>query len=322
MAEEPKKSHIGVKSGRTWQLGTANVIDAKTETHIVLLDHLATDSEIVDLPGVPKYGQEHATIKGLFVNGLRVTEGGDSDKYVLSVEVSYSSQSTSMSEKNKVPRGQDIQSWGWHSGSTTRDISDLRPNSAGQPFDSAPQREVATPTFTKVFKTVDRILARAYANKINESEMTIGAEKFPPWTIRCVQVEEDKLWADEFGWKWQYTISLQYMSNVVSCGYVGSEDEQSDKEIGWNVAITDAGCYEIDDQTGKLKRIAYPDAETGKVVYATTPQLLDGKGHAQEAGGSPFNFLVMCYDTTTFPESFVSDTPTYREEEPPPEAAP
>lgn len=297
---------IGFKAGRTWSV-EANGISTIKRTYIVRREQ--TDLEVGAFVGVPAIGSEWRPETGLIARHYEVTEGGDSDKDFLQVEVTFSRDEGGLEGVNRVPAGQDIQSWGWRHGSVTRELThdtatgNILTNSAGQPYESAPQFEVASPVFTKVVKTVQHQSWRGFANKVNAGEVSVNGETFAPHTLRCIQVDEEKLWGDTYGYQWQYTISVQYLSNKVVI-------EQGDKvEIGWDIAITDAGCYTLEN--GKLSRISWIDAETKKLVYATSPQLLNGVGGLL-TGGGPYNFRQRPYEETTFPDDFFSLNPTRR----------
>lgn len=300
-------SSIGFKSGRSWHIGSSSGIESLKRVYIVERgDSISTEE--ASFVGVPAIGSAHPSYDGLFVASYDVQEREYGGKKYLDVTVNYSSTTTSIGDINRVPRGQDIQAWGWRYGSVSRDLvinlMDGMPilNSAGQPFDSAPQYDVASPVFTKVVKTNEHKSWRQYANKINNSQVTIGGETFAAKTLRCVQVDEERLWNDEFGWKYQYTIGVQYVSNMVSI------EGKSEAEIGWNIAVTDAGCYVLEDNG--LKRISWVDQETGKVCYATTPKLLNGQG-GELTGDTPWNFEIQAYGSTKFPDDFFSDEPKY-----------
>lgn len=300
---------LGIKAGRTWSVGSNGITSLK-RTYLVKRDTVG--AEETSFEGVPAINTELVEGSGLFAVGYDVTEGSDANKEYLEVTVTFSRNETALDTANRVPRGQDIQSWGWRHGSVTRDLTTDRStgniitNSAGQPFDSAPQYEIAAPILTKVVKTVDHKNWLNFANCVNKDEVMINGTPYRARTLRVVQVDEEKLWDDEFGYQWLYTIGVQLMHNPVVI------EQQDEIDIGWDVAITDAGCSTLEN--GKLSRISWIDAETKKVVYATTPQLLNGQG-GKLTGDQPYNFRFQLYPEAQLPDDFFSNTPTRRDPE-------
>lgn len=300
---------LGIKAGRTWSVGSNGITSLK-RTYLVRRDTVG--AEETSFEGVPAINTELVEGSGLFAVGYDVTEGSDASKEYLEVTVTFSRNETALDTANRVPRGQDIQSWGWRHGSVTRDLTTDRStgniitNSAGQPFDSAPQYEIAAPILTKVVKTVDHKNWLSFANCVNSGTVTINGVEYPARTLRVVQVDEEKLWDDEFGYQWLYTIGVQLMHNSVVI------KQQDEVDIGWDVAITDAGCSTLEN--GKLSRISWVDYETRKIVYATTPQLLNGQG-GKLTGDTPYNFRFQLYPEAQLPDDFFSNTPTRRDPE-------
>lgn len=300
---------LGIKAGRTWSVGSNGITSLK-RTYLVKRDTVG--AEETSFVGVPAINTELVEGSGLYAVSYDVTEGSDASKEYLEVTVTFSRNETALDTVNRVPRGHDIQSWGWRHGSVTRDLTTDRStgniitNSAGQPFDSAPQYEIAAPILTKVVKTVDHKNWLSFANCVNKDTVTINGVAYPARTLRVVQVDEEKLWDDEFGYQWLYTIGVQVMHNSVVI------EQKAATDIGWDVAITDAGCSTLEN--GKLSRISWIDAETKKVVYATTPQLLNGQG-GKLTGDQPYNFRFQLYPEAQLPDDFFSNTPTRRDPE-------
>ena len=205
-----------------------------------------------------------------------------------------------------------VTEWGWDDGTSERELvydvgGDPVLNSAGDPFDSVPQVESPAPTFTKVMKFASRRQYAAYNCTINDSQLVIGNMTCAPYTLLAT-ISEKRNIGDE-NWPYTYTVRLRYRTNKVKRG-----GDTQIGEIGWNVAIADTGMREIDTTTGKLKLIQVPSAETGQPATVTSPELLDGAGHAvaRSAGGSaaePYVLVFGAYDAVSFPSWFYTEPP-------------
>lgn len=308
---------------RSWEDDGGGVRTGVSRKYQIILDDdpagtAADEIDPSDVAGLPQPGSTYATGSHLYVSGYSWSGSCGNERRKVFCTVSYSLASNEAGEANKPPRGQDIQSLEWRSGSVSRDLvrdaitGDLLKNTAGQPFDSVPQVDVAAPTWIKVVKTVSRQSGwRTQYNKVNAAAATIGGESFPAKTLRCIQVDEKVLWNDEFGYKYEYTIAIQVMNNSVKVG-----GAQQAADIGWNLAFISTGTMEKNGE-GKLVPVKTIDAETKKEVFVQSPVLLDENGKAiiGEAGGQtakPFAIEVAAYQTTTFPSDMLSETPTYR----------
>ena len=141
---------------------------------------------------------------------------------------------------------------------------------------------------------------------INAADMTIGSVSCPAKSLLCTVCE--KLNIGDSVWPYQYTIRLRYRSNVIKRTYAAAAEE-----IGWNVAVVDAGMREIDSTTSKLQLIQVLSEETGQLATVTSPELLDGAGHkvdrSGQTGGSgqPTLLVFQAYKTATFPNWFTSE---------------
>ena len=178
-------------------------------------------------------------------------------------------------------------------------------NSAGDPFDSVPEVEAPAPTFTKVIKFAGRHRYADFLCTVNANEVTIGGMTCAPYTLLCSVSE--KLNIGDNQWPYTYTVRLKYRTNIITKG----GDTQAG-EIGWQVAVVDAGMREKDDTTGELKLIQILSKETGQAANVTAPELLDGHGKAvaRSASGAPatpYNLTFMAYKAVTWPSWFYSE---------------
>lgn len=136
-----------------------------------------------------------------------------------------------------------VEQWGWESGSSERelltDYTSGEPqqvaNSVGDPFETAPTVATPAPVFTKVLKFRTRQDGwNNYMCTINSADITIGGIHFPKWTLLC-DITEQRIFGDG-NWRYRYTVKLSYKSNKVLLKHGSSETE-----VGWNIAIADAG---------------------------------------------------------------------------------
>ena len=176
-------------------------------------------------------------------------------------------------------------------------------NTAGQPFDSVPQIEIPSPVFTKVLKTKSRMGGwPSFQGKVNSGAVTVGGVSCAKHALRCVQLDCERLWGDEFGYLYRYTIGLQLMQNkaVIEGG--------SEEDIGWDLAIVSAGTMELREGADVATPIKVVSAETGKEVFVTNPVLLDKDGKAMlERGAEPYALRFSPYQEASFPGDFYSE---------------
>ena len=178
-------------------------------------------------------------------------------------------------------------------------------NSAGDPFDTVPQVSVYSPVFTKIVKfTARQSSAMACNCKVNSGALTIGSMSCPEGSLLC-SVEEERLIGDA-NWKYRYTIRLKYKTNKVKIALANNLTD-----IGWDVAVTDAGMREL--QNGMPVIITRPGKENGVPCAVTSPELLDGQGGAvaRSASGTaavPYNFRFKAYERTSIPSWFYTES--------------
>ena len=298
-----------LKDGRKWSVDAGGIKSLKRKYQVVLKEFTGENGEGVSFPGVPAIGSAHPSYPGLFVESYDVEEGEGSAKNTLTVYANYSPRTTETSGSGSGAVTNQVESWGWDAGSEERELIDAVDgkavlNSAGDVFDRVPTVSVPAPTFTKSMKFKQRQSGAMGCDcKVNSSAVTIGGRTYPVGSLLC-HVAEQRVIGDP-NWKYRYNIQLKYRTNPVK---LAGGDTVTD--IGWDVAITDAGMREIGSD-GKLKLIKSIDSETGKKCTVTSPELLDGGGKAVVRSSSstpkPYNIRFQAYERVTIPAWFYSE---------------
>ena len=261
--------------------------------------------------GLPKVGDAHPSLTGFYCTSRDFEEGEGKAKTTVVVTVNYEPTTTETSGEGEDAVSCQVEEWGWDDGTDEKELTsgvDGTPvlNTAGDPFESGPKVSAPAPVFTKVMKFKAR--QSGWQNVVccvNSSQITVGGVTCPVGSLLCT-VGEKRIIGDE-NWKYQYTVRLRYKSNMVK---IAGADSLTD--IGWDVAITDAGMRELDDN-GEKKIIRAIDKETGKMCTVTSAALLDGQGKKLEDGDDPYNFRFQAYSRASFPNWFYSE-PTLQEE--------
>ena len=300
---------IRQKDGRRWSVNSGGIQTLRRK-YTVEIDgnNLGADAEAVSFSGVPAIGSAHPNYSGLKVKTYDVEEGEGNEKKLLTVWVNYDTE-----VDETIGEGQDavsaaVEEWGWDDGMDERELVTAvngvaLVNSAGDPFDSVPRISTPAPVFTKVIKFENQQSGWASSFcTINSSALTIGGIQCAKWTLLCTVCE--KMIFGDPKYRYRYTIRLRYRSNLVKL--YGSGNAQ---EIGWNVSITDSGMREL-IADGKKVLIRARDAETGRMCAVTSPELLNGEGHAlSRANGQtpvPYNAFFKAYNESSFPGWFYS----------------
>ena len=266
--------------------------------------------------GLPKVGDAHPSLSGYFVASRDFEEGKGKDKQTVTVAVNYSPVTSESSGSGADAVSCQVEEWGWDGSTDEKELTegvDGTPvlNSAGDPFESVPNIPVPAPVFTKVMKFKARQSgAMAFNCKVNSGAVTIGGMSCAIGTLLCT-VAEKRLIGDA-DWKYQYTVQLKYKSNPVKVGGDGTATD-----IGWDVAITDAGmrAKTTVGDSEEIRLIRRVDSETGKLCTVTSPALLDGNGYARSDTDNSeiYNFRFQAHERASFPSWFYSE-PTLAEE--------
>lgn len=265
---------------------------------------------------VPAIGTEHPNRPGYYAAKYAVSQPRGVAKSTLDLTLTYEPIGPTKDvilDPEEEPQTVDslVVEWGWSDGTTSRELlrgvdNNETPvvNSAGDPFETVPTVETPAPEFVKVVKFKTAQTYWKYMCTINAAQMTIGSVTCPANSLLCTVCEKLNI-GDEV-WPYQYTIRLRFRSNIIKRTYASAAEE-----IGWNVAVVDAGMRELDETTGKPKLITI---QTGNNMEATvtSPELLDGNGRKTTddptVGGyrQPVLLVFQAYKTETFPDWFTS----------------
>ena len=292
------------KDGRKYKVDFGGINSLRRKYQIVMDSTM--DSETLSFSGVPAIGSAHPTYNYLFVSSYDIEEGEGAEKKTLTVWVNYERSEVYIDGEGEEQTTCAVEHWGWDASTEQKELvsdADGKPvlNSAGDPFDSVPLVSTYSPVFTKVVKFTSRKSSVMACNcKVNDGAVTIGSMSCPEGSLLC-SVEEERLIGDA-NWKYRYTIRLKYKTNKVK---IAGADALTD--IGWDVAITDAGMRELDSGVPTLIKVI--DHETGKRCAVTSPELLDGQGSAVSRSASgdaavPYNFRFKAYERTSIPSWF------------------
>ena len=308
------------KAGITYGVNDSGATDIVTRYQVILSEPLGIGEILTSFSDgtttVPSIGTVHPARPGYYVAKYDIKQPEANDKATLDITVHYSPQAWATEggggEPPEPTEDYQVTEWGWDDGTSERELvyevgGDPVLNSAGDPFDSVPSVESPAPTFTKTMKFASRRQYAQYNCTINDSQIVIGNMTCAPYTLLAT-ISEKRNIGDEH-WPYTYTVRLRYRTNKVKRG-----GDTQIGEIGWNVAIADTGMREIDTTTGKLKLIQVPSAETGQPATVTSPELLDGAGHAvaRSAGGSaaePYVLVFGAYSAVSFPSWFYTEPP-------------
>jgi hypothetical protein len=299
------------KTGTRYAVDQNGAADIKERYQVVLASPLLAGQLITSFPGVPAIGSEHPQRPDYYVDHYDVTQPDGAAKATLDVDVTYAATGFNV-EPGEEPVDTQVEEWGWDDGTADRELlTDVtgKPvvNSAGDPFENVPTVTAPAPTFTKVVKFKTRQSVRQYFCKVNGQQMTIGGDSFAPGQLLCTVSERRNI--GDKKWAYVYTVRLRFRSNLVKIAQA-----QQATDIGWDIAVTDAGMREIDDTTGGLKLIQVPSGESGEFATVTSAELLDGHGKAiaRSASGAPvnpYNIKFAAYETANFPAWFTSEPP-------------
>lgn len=296
-----------LKAGRRWSANASGVTSV-TRTYLFVRDadpSGADTEEVRTLAGLPAIGTKHPDNDNLVVTGYEFEEGDDNGKRLIVATVKFEQETRSWTAGEGETPSSSVEQWGWSSSFVSRDLAEDAEsgltvlNSAGEPFDSVPQIDHPVLTFTKVCKFKARQTGwLGHIGKVNGGEVTVGGLKCPAYTLRVTGVDEEHLFFDPNGFRYKYTISLQYLSNTAAIN--GNTQKV---EIGWDVSVVDQGLHERIGS--ELKRITDEDKD-GNVIPVSLPVLLNGEG-ARATGTTPYLIRIHAYETTTIPAAFYSE---------------
>ena len=294
------------KDGRKYQVDGSGITSLKRDYIVIQNVTMDADGEATSFTGVPAIGSAHPNFSGLYVQSYDVQEGTGKDKNILTVTVNYGPKTVETSGEGSSLITSRVDEWGWDDGTDEKELVEgvdgtAVVNSAGDPFESVPKITAPAPVFTKVVSFASRQSGWADSMcKVNDSSVDIGNKSFPIGSLLCT-VAEKRIIGSSDNMKYQYTIRLRYKSNKVKIAGASSATD-----IGWDVAVTDAGMREI-DASGDKVLIRVKDKETGKLCTVTSATLLDGQGGKLADGEDPYNFRFQAYERASFPSWFYSE---------------
>lgn len=317
---------VKLRSGRTWSVDSSGLKSVERKYIVYNADGsklFSSENEPKEIAGIPAIGTAHPSQRRLKVREHRIEEGAGAESNSLIVTAVYGlPEGGDQGEGGEGGEGEatnyQCTEWGWDSSTDSRELNADAVtgspicNSAGDVYASVPTISVTSPVFTKAMKFVDRQSgALDKSCKVNESPVTIGGISYPAATLLCT-ISEKRIFND-LKYNYLYTVQLKYRTNKVVLNGSGSPEE-----IGWDVAITDAGMRER-DREGKLVLIKSIDPETGTPFVVTSPELLDGSGRAVDRTSSgevtAINRRYNAYQRTSLPEWFYSEPPIVKENE-------
>lgn len=298
------------KDGRKYKVDAGGINSLRRKYQIVMDSTM--DSEDISFTSVPAIGSAHPTYSYLTVASYDIEEGEGSEKKTLTVWVNYERSELYVDPTDQTSSW-TVDQWGWDASTEQKELTEDAAtgspvvNSAGDPFESVPAVSTYSPVFTKIVKFAARKSgAMAYNCKVNSASITIGDLACPEGTLLC-SVEEQRLIGDS-NWKYRYIIRLKYKTNKVKIARA-----ETKTEIGWDIAVTDAGMRAIDSNNA-LARIKALDPETGRSYEVASPELLDGTGHVVSRSSTstttptPYNFRFKAYERADFPAWFYSES--------------
>lgn len=304
-----------IKAGRSYKVGTNGAEDVSVKYQLVLSAPIDWSELPTSFSGVPALGAAHPSRLGFYVTGYDVSQPDGSAKHTLDVIVHYGPLDLTITPPTSTTpeKVEQVTEWGWDDGTGEDELqSDAVTgaavvNSAGDVFDSVPSHTVPQPTFTKVIRSSELKPVMQYFCKVNDRELTIGGVTCAPNTLLCTVAMKKII--GEWRMPYEYTVHLRYRSKIAADAETGTPTE-----IGWNAAVTDAGMREIDSTTNALKLIQTVSRETGQLVNITSPELLDGHGHAVTRGSggqaTPITLTFAAYKPVQLPDWMYSEPPT------------
>lgn len=289
--------------GRSW---TDESGSRKAERRFQIIGLEAGFSPSWDYVGLPKINDAHPTLSGLFATSRKFEEGRGAEKIRVICTVSYSSQANEQSGSGEEEEWEClVDEWGWDASTEDREfVTDVHGapvrNSAGDPYDSVPNVTTHSPVFTKVARFQTRQSVMDLNCKVNREAMTIGGMSCAAKTLLCTVAE--KLLLDGSSYPYQYTVTLHYRSNMANIAGATTE-------IGWDVALVQAGMRAKDPETNALKLIKVVDPETGMLCTVTSSAMLDMSGYQLSPTdvSGPYVKRYDVYETATFPGWFTSE---------------
>lgn len=267
-------------------------------------------SNIVNLPkmGDAAGGSGSGVFAKMFVSSIKWRQRGEHSR-VWEATVSYSRGSSKAASQGSAEAKYWDKRWSSRvvQADLTADAVDGRAvvNSAGEPFDSVPQRDMFAPvvSFTMLTSVTPATLAQ-YQGTINAAAVTVLGIAFAAHcarlTIECRQLDPEEV--DGVA-KYEYQITIEGASTPYSATAPadGSAPLPADVEdIGWDVSALDCGyCYRAENDA--LVPILLPD-ENGEMKRPQSPVPLDGAGAVANTDPDLHFLKFSAYAEATWPD--------------------
>jgi hypothetical protein len=164
-------------------------------------------------------------------------------------------------------------------------------NSAGEPFDSVPQREIICPSLS--WRRLSKIAPSTWADyngTVNEDEVTILGYTFPPHCARFRYEARQLDDSDGTGKRYEYSMMIDGATNPwVEYASVDGTSVAEQEDIGWDFGPLDAGYSYLDyDESPPVVRPILIDDGDGKLIKPSMPQPISGGTWVPERGNLYF----------------------------------
>ncbi len=179
---------------------------------------------------------------------------------------------------------------------TDMDTGDLIVNSAGDPFDSVPQKRTFGAEIRIEFDTATFPLADYLLNgHVNNAAFTIGGMTF---NRCCLMLRVEVTDGDDPDHRWHCSYTFTQKINPVKPpeGYSG-DDGGPTLDIGWDVAFAQCGFQYLDANDNEKKKKFVVLDENGNGREPSLPMPLDGQGHP---AAEPEPYRVRVYPEANF----------------------
>lgn len=254
-----------------------------TATYNVVVADASTIVTLSDISGLPAKRETSPAFPTLWVSSYNVSRKGVGSR-VWVVDVSYVLKPIFSGEAPGGDSDVEIESVNWGYVESQEDaVFDAKSklpilNSAGDPFDSVPQKIVCSPQVTIVRNEAASPAPLIWhTGKINSSEVTIAGVTFSEHSAMIRITAEDTL---ESSLRYRVTYEIVGKSKVafvesMSAG-AGPQATFEETDVGWNMPMLQCGYQYIDD-SGKKVKFATVD-ESGELKEVSQPQLLTSAG--------------------------------------------
>ena len=282
-------------------------LESFTDTYTVVVADDGVEPTPDTVSGLPEYDSKYSANSNLRVRDIKFTQK-DPRSLVWTVAVSYKSTSITVHQQgSEDDRGTDWDvSWGTAESSSdvTSDLYEDSPlvNSAGDPFDSVPQKTCFAPEIT--LETDSATFPAAYARSgfVNSEPITICGVKFGR---NCAMLRVSVSSSGNARRPFHVTYTVTGRVNCIPANSVptwlntGATTEATG-DIGWNEALVQCGfnCMTGSEAEGggEKVKITITDAE-GNVREPSVPMPLDENGLLADA---PAIRVIRVYPQTSF----------------------